>query len=287
MSLIKVRTFDQRLTLINNPHITSGNRKVDYLSVLLDDTWEYEGLTVKASFHNGNSEKYIVELNSNDNLYHGLVPHEVEQFPGTLFIGIFGEADGDIVKTTNEIELIIEKGTETSGSYVFDLLSEIIQILQQTVSQELPDDATSEQVKEILTTELSEIIQFDEYYKAMCLLVNQYAPVFFEDDFDIFDSDGEFNTEANRLLTIRYLTRFLHEGSSAVGKNQTVENNIQTLLIELNPEAEIGEISEMIADISTIISQVKSDLKEETEIVSSVKSVYETFYIGDDENGNS
>ena len=279
MSLIKTKTDDQRLILISAPKITSGNRNVDQLSVSLDGSWSYNGLNIKARFHKENSESFIVEMNNNVTEYLCRIPDEVEALPGILYIGIFGEADGSIVKTTNEIHLTILPGTETTGQIITSLLPEIIAILRRTISSAISNDISEEEAKSIIETNLAALSDLKAAYSQMVQYVNQYQ-------------HKEFSNED--LSTIAQVCREMWDLgvqlSNAQGDNQRLREALDRYMNTMSAGTDFsldGQIDVIIDEVGSELDALIAELEAARASTDAVKAVYEKFYVGDETNGNS
>lgn len=117
MTEINLMTNDQRLIAVQRVLIASGDVKSVQLKVAFDSIWDR--FTHKsATFHTAdNPTKYETLLTDNS----CIVPWEVLEKPGTLYIGIIGVDELDIdplddpaVKTSSLVSFKIERGAERS-----------------------------------------------------------------------------------------------------------------------------------------------------------------------------
>lgn len=279
MSLIKTKTDDQRLILISAPKITSGNKNVDQLSVSLDGSWSYNGLNIKARFHKENSESFIVEMNNNVTEYLCRIPDEVEALPGILYIGIFGEADGSIVKTTNEIHLTILPGTETTGQIITSLLPEIIAILRRTISSAISTEISEEEAKSIIETNLADLTDLKAAYSQLVLFVNQYQHTEFS------------NEDLSAIAEVcRNMWDLGVQLSNAQGDNQRLREALDRYMNTMSAGTDFrpdGQIDVIIDEVGSELDNLIAELEAAKASNDAVKSVFENFYIGDDEYGNT
>lgn len=121
MSLIKVRTDNELLCLDQCPTLTSGNENIDYLAVEFGHEWEMEGVVYYASFFTDDPTKTIdIELVDGQ----CKIPNQVLAQPGKFHFGVWAEADGQKVKTSDIIEYPLKQGingTNNAGAPVIEV----------------------------------------------------------------------------------------------------------------------------------------------------------------------
>ena len=258
MSLIQTKTADQCLILISNPKITSGNQNVDRLSVELDDTWKFPGLMITARFHSDTDDNsYIVPMQKqegSDNTYVCYVPNHVEVLPGIIYVGIFCEANGYIVKTTNEVHITCAPGIDTAGELVAELLPEIITILRQTISSSISADITAEETKTILTDNLTLLSDLKAAYSQLVSFVNYYHNAEYSDrDLDSMAQVGrdmwDLGVQLNQALAeIQQLRRALDSFSSDMqGEEITLDGTVDVIINEVS-----GELAALINELEAL-----------------------------------
>ena len=100
---IVLQCIDRTLEPVNLPKLTSGGKKDITLEVQFDSSWA--GYTKTATFWRDKSLVYHATMRSDT----CEVPWSVAFDPGVVNVGVFGVSDS-IVKTTEDLELIIEQG---------------------------------------------------------------------------------------------------------------------------------------------------------------------------------
>lgn len=145
MSVVKIKTCDQKIRFLSLPKITSGNRNTDYINVFVDDTWAYDNLVVSVILNN-----YILETVSENGSYNCHIPNELESSPGKIEVSIIGKSNNEIVKTTDKIYFIIEKGIDID-SYIKPIdyrgfISNLIKELNSKFDLELQNESTFEEI---------------------------------------------------------------------------------------------------------------------------------------------
>lgn len=145
MSVVKIKTNDQKIRFLSLPKITSGNRNTDYINVFIDDTWTYDDLVVSVILNN-----YILETVSENGSYNCRIPNELESNPGKIEVSIIGKSNDEIVKTTDKIYFIVEKGIDID-SYIKPIdyrgfISNLIKELNNKFDLELQNESTFEEI---------------------------------------------------------------------------------------------------------------------------------------------
>lgn len=132
MSAIKLKTEDQQLRFLSLPKITAGNKNVDSLHITLDNSWQYDGLTIDVLIRNRN-EKYLLNTTLDNGSYISNIPEEFTSKPGRIYVGLVGKSNGTIIKTTNELVIFVNRGVifesiseyKDYAGFVSDLIKEL------------------------------------------------------------------------------------------------------------------------------------------------------------------
>lgn len=112
MTLIKALLQDQVLTLVETPVIASGGVEEDVVSFDFGIDAAWEGYTKKAVFYRNESDVYHVDIGSDNT---AVIPWEVLQQEGFMFLGVFG-TKGSEIKTSTVIRYRVENGAITTAS---------------------------------------------------------------------------------------------------------------------------------------------------------------------------
>ena len=105
-------TADQQLTISKKPKIASGDVESVKLKVEFDALWDNYSAR-SAIFYTANDSTVYEKLLTNDEC---VVPHEVLEEAGILYIGIRGlKADGTAIKTSTIIKYKIAEGAKMAG----------------------------------------------------------------------------------------------------------------------------------------------------------------------------
>lgn len=113
MTIIKLVTNDQQLTVSQKPKLASGDVESVKVQVEFDVFWD-DFIAKSAVFHTAKHMTVYEALLTNNEC---TIPHEVLAEPGTLFIGIRGIAsDGGAVKTSTLVKYTITQGAEAGES---------------------------------------------------------------------------------------------------------------------------------------------------------------------------
>ena len=125
---IKLKTLDQRLTVVQQPVLASGDVGTVHVEYELDSYWE--GYTPSGTFYTGKQPENIYE----QPLVGGVcvVPWEVLQEDGVLYIGLRGVDQAERVKTAAPVRYRIEKGspcgTGTTSEPTPDVYQQILAV---------------------------------------------------------------------------------------------------------------------------------------------------------------
>lgn len=109
MSQLKARCIEQVLTFENTPVITSGD--VNYDSITFDFCSAWDGFTKTAIFYRSENEVYYQLLDEANTC---IIPREVLETKGTIYIGVFGVRD-DITLTSQVLKYRIAQGAITDN----------------------------------------------------------------------------------------------------------------------------------------------------------------------------
>ena len=104
MARIILATEGQKLIKVECPKIASGDKNVDYLRVEFCPNWD--GFAKTAVFYRNEREVYYAVMDNNNEC---VIPWEVLQNEGFLYLGVFG-SKGDTRKTSEVISYKIDKG---------------------------------------------------------------------------------------------------------------------------------------------------------------------------------
>lgn len=145
MSVVKIKTCDQKIRFLSLPKITSSNRNTDYINVFIDDTWTYDDLTVSVILNN-----YILETVLENGSYNCRIPNELESNPGKIEVSMIGKSNDEVVKTTDKIYFVVEKGIDID-SYIkpIDYKGFILNLIKELNSKfdlELQNESTFEEI---------------------------------------------------------------------------------------------------------------------------------------------
>lgn len=121
---IKLKVEDENIVFTSQPPVFSGD--VNTISVEFEFGVNWDGLTKYAVFYRDIEEPYQVALESNNTC---LVPHEVMETAGHMFIGVYGQADGKI-KTSEVVFYDLGTGVLAGGQPSSEKLNMWQQILQ-------------------------------------------------------------------------------------------------------------------------------------------------------------
>lgn len=162
MAEIKLKTIGQKL--VKNgalPLITSGDKKVDKVTVELDEVWQADFISKYYFVIWGNTENvYKIEMTKNDEVITADIPNEVVAFSQTISFGIYAENEnGEKVLTSSVCKMFIDVGTPTDAEPVVDwqkFKKDIITALNEQFDFELSEDAENDDVVEaVYSAEIS------------------------------------------------------------------------------------------------------------------------------------
>lgn len=111
MTLIKALLQDQVLTLVETPVIASGGVKEDVVSFDFGIA-AWDGYIKKAVFYRDKSKVYFTDIGPDNT---AVIPWEVLQQEGFMFLGVFG-TKGNEIKTSTVVRYRVERGAITTAS---------------------------------------------------------------------------------------------------------------------------------------------------------------------------
>lgn len=107
-TIINVECMDQELVITNSPVIASGGVHENFIAFNFCEKWDGFGKT--AVFYRNEKERYYSVIDS-DGICE--IPHEVTDYEGTMYFGVYGEA-GDVTKTSKVLKYKINQGAMTT-----------------------------------------------------------------------------------------------------------------------------------------------------------------------------
>lgn len=155
MSNIKIKCSDQRLHVLNNPEIYSGD--VNYDSVTFEFCEKWTDFLKTAVFYRSKDEVYYQLLDLENTC---VIPKEVLQTKGVLYFGVFGTKD-DTVITSEILRYRIYEGILTEDLQTPDINPDIYQqILSDYNSVKVQLQTDYEEAKAGITA-IAEELQLD------------------------------------------------------------------------------------------------------------------------------
>lgn len=117
MSKIKAVTNGNKLIIKARPLITSGSRNADELSVVFDKSWDFDSALYYVNFYTSDDNDGIIRrLDVSGNTGTCMLPEYITREDGYFHFGVFARADSDIVKTSETVGYVVEKGVCTAPS---------------------------------------------------------------------------------------------------------------------------------------------------------------------------
>ena len=107
-TIINVECMDQELVITNSPVIASGGVHENFIAFNFCAKWDGFGKT--AVFYRNEKERFYSVLGSDDVCE---IPHEVTDYEGTMYFGVYGEA-GEVTRTSKILKYKITKGAMTT-----------------------------------------------------------------------------------------------------------------------------------------------------------------------------
>lgn len=142
---IRLKTVDQRLTVVQQPVLSSGDVGTVRVEYELDSYWD--GYTPSGTFYTGKRPEDVYEQPLTDGAC--VVPWEVLQEDGVLYIGLRGVDGSGLVKTAAPVRYRIEKGSPigsaTAAGPTPDIYQQLLATAKETkdIAQSVRDDAAS------------------------------------------------------------------------------------------------------------------------------------------------
>lgn len=142
---IKLKTVDQRLTVVQQPILASGDVGTVRVEYALDGYWE--GYTPSGTFYTGAKPEDVYEQPLSGGSC--VIPWEVLQEDGVLYIGLRGVDSEGRIKTAAPVRYRIEKGSPrgagTSVDPSPDVYQQLLALASETreIAQSVRDDADS------------------------------------------------------------------------------------------------------------------------------------------------
>ena len=114
MAIITIQTDGQRLLYRDAPLVAAQGVKEDYVAFEFDSSWD--GFAKTALFYKeAETDNVYTSVVSSISGNRALVPWEVTDEEGTIYIGVYGVKD-DIILTSEVLPYTIKKGVYTEGS---------------------------------------------------------------------------------------------------------------------------------------------------------------------------
>lgn len=107
-TIINVECMDQELVITNSPVIASGGVHENFIAFNFCSKWDGFGKT--AVFYRNEKERFYSVLGPDDVCE---IPHEVTDYEGTMYFGVYGEA-GEVTRTSKILKYKISKGAMTT-----------------------------------------------------------------------------------------------------------------------------------------------------------------------------
>ena len=111
-TIINVECMDQELVITNSPIIATGGVHENYIAFNFCEKWD--GFVKTAVFYRNEKERYYSLLGLDDVCE---VPHEVTDYEGTMYFGVFGVfgESGEVTRTSKIVKYKITKGAMTTS----------------------------------------------------------------------------------------------------------------------------------------------------------------------------
>lgn len=142
-TVIKLKTVDQRLTAVQQPVLASGDVGTVRVEYALDSYWD--GYTASGTFYTGKKPEDVYEQQLTEGAC--VVPWEVLQEDGVLYIGLRGVDAAGLIKTAAPVRYRIEKGSPigsaTAKGPTPDVYQQMLETMKETeeIAQSVRDDA--------------------------------------------------------------------------------------------------------------------------------------------------
>lgn len=142
-TVIKLKTVDQRLTAVQQPVLASGDVGTVRVEYALDSYWD--GYTASGTFYTGKKPEDVYEQQLTEGAC--VIPWEVLQEDGVLYIGLRGVDGAGLIKTAAPVRYRIEKGSPigsaTAKGPTPDVYQQMLEVMRETeeIAQSVRDDA--------------------------------------------------------------------------------------------------------------------------------------------------
>lgn len=142
-TVIKLKTVDQRLTAVQQPVLASGDVGTVRVEYALDSYWD--GYTASGTFYTGKKPEDVYEQQLTEGAC--VIPWEVLQEDGVLYIGLRGVDGAGLIKTAAPVRYRIEKGSPvgsaTAKGPTPDVYQQMLESMKETeeIAQSVRDDA--------------------------------------------------------------------------------------------------------------------------------------------------
>lgn len=142
-TVIKLKTVDQRLTVVQQPILASGDVGTVSVEYELDSYWD--GYVPSGTFYTGKTPEDVYEQPLEGGAC--VVPWEVLQEDGVLYIGLRGVDTSGLVKTAAPIRYRVERGSPcgsaTGRGPTPDVYQRLLTLTEETaqIAQSVRDDA--------------------------------------------------------------------------------------------------------------------------------------------------
>ena len=140
---IKLKTVDQRLTAVQQPILASGDVGTVRVEYVLDSYWE--GYEPSGTFYTHDKPEAVYEQLLTEGAC--VIPWEVLQEGGVLYIGLRGVDGKGRIKTAVPVRYRVEKGspsgTVTAEGPTPDVYQQFLTMVRETeeIAQSVRDDA--------------------------------------------------------------------------------------------------------------------------------------------------
>lgn len=223
MSVIRCELQDQYLLITDNPVISAGDVSTDKIEFALDSSWNISDVSLFAVFYKGEETPLETNLELQDDKYYCPVPDDYTETAGKFNFGIIArDSENKIVKTSTVRAYFVVNGTpNTNETYVdwMGFFNDVKEILEEKLSINIPDSATTAEVLEIAR----EATSIEETRSFFIDLMNYY-----------FHSDLPYDATNEQI---------------AFAFDHGVEQAVRQVQIELN--SLIGEVKSISDDFVT------------------------------------
>ena len=140
---IKLKTVDQRLTIVQQPVLASGDVGTVRVEYALDSYWD--GYVPSGTFYTGKQPEDVYEQPLSGGAC--VIPWEVLQEDGVLYIGLRGVDAAGLVKTAAPVRYRVEKGSPCGNGTAVEPTPDVYQQIlavagnAESIAQSVRDDA--------------------------------------------------------------------------------------------------------------------------------------------------